>query len=90
MTERMKKRSKEQGGEPSFEDSLAQLEKIVERLEGGDLPLEESLRLYEQGMKLSRACGDRLEAAERRIEILERARDGTLRELPFASESGEE
>jgi exodeoxyribonuclease VII small subunit len=90
MTERMKKRGKEQGGEPGFEDSLTQLEKIVERLEGGDLPLEESLRLYEQGMKLSRACGDRLEAAQRRIEILERARDGALQELPFAAESGEE
>jgi exodeoxyribonuclease VII small subunit len=90
MTERMRKRGRDQGGEASFEESLAQLEKIVERLEGGDLPLEESLRLYEEGMKLSRACGERLEAAERRIEILERARDGTLRELPFAADSGEE
>ena len=54
----------------SFEDSLAELEKIVGKLEEGDLPLEESLELFEKGVSLSRECQERLNAAERRIEIL--------------------
>ena len=56
--------------EKSFETSLAELEQIVTRLEDGDLPLETSLELFEQGIKLSRECRDRLTKAERRIEIL--------------------
>ena len=54
----------------SFEDSLAELEKIVNKLEDGDLPLEESLELFEKGVRLSRECQERLNLAERRIEIL--------------------
>lgn len=90
MGARMRKRSKDRASQVSFEEALAQLENIVQRLEAGDLPLEESLKLYEEGVRLSRACGERLEAAERRIEILERARDGSLRQLPFAPDSSEE
>lgn len=86
----MRKRGKEAPAPIPFEEALAQLEKIVQKLEAGELPLDESLRLYEEGVRLSRACGERLEAAERRIEILERARDGSLRQLPFAADSGEE
>ncbi len=86
----MKKRAQEAPDALPFEEALAQLEKIVQRLESGDLPLEESLRLYEEGVRLSRACGGKLEAAERRIEILERARDGSLRQMPLAIDSGEE
>lgn len=56
--------------EKSFEKSLDELEKIVARLEAGDLPLEESLKLFEEGVKLSRSCRERLTNAERRIEIL--------------------
>jgi exodeoxyribonuclease VII small subunit len=55
---------------PDFESSLAELEAIVTRLERGDLPLEESLGLFERGVELSRACHARLEDAERRIEVL--------------------
>jgi exodeoxyribonuclease VII small subunit len=53
-----------------FEAAIAELEGIVKKLEAGDLPLEASLELYERGVQLSRFCHGRLEAAERRIEIL--------------------
>lgn len=54
----------------SFEAALEQLETIVGRLEAGDLPLEESLELFEQGVEFSRRCNATLDSAERRIEIL--------------------
>ena len=54
----------------TFEQALAQLEQIVQRLEKGELPLEESLRLYEEGIRLSRLCHGKLEEAEGRIEML--------------------
>ena len=60
----------------SFEASLEGLEEIVQQLEGGDLPLEKSLELFEQGIKLSRQCQERLSQAERRIEILLRDNQG--------------
>jgi exodeoxyribonuclease VII small subunit len=53
-----------------FEGAIAELEGIVKKLEDGDLPLEKSLELYERGVQLSRFCHARLEAAEKRIEIL--------------------
>ena len=56
--------------EPTFEQALAQLEQIVQRLEKGELPLEESLKLYEDGVRLSRLCHGKLEEAEGRIEML--------------------
>lgn len=54
----------------NFESSLAALEKIVRELERGELPLEKSLELFERGVKLSRECQERLQEAERRIEVL--------------------
>ena len=56
--------------EPTFEQALQQLEQIVQKLEKGELPLEESLRLYEDGIRLSRLCHGKLEEAEGRIEVL--------------------
>ncbi len=56
--------------EKSFEKSLDELEKIVAKLEAGDLSLEDSLKLFEEGVKLSRTCRERLTNAERRIEML--------------------
>ena len=53
-----------------FEAAIAELESVVKKLEEGDLPLEQSLVLYERGVQLSRFCHARLEEAERRIEIL--------------------
>jgi len=56
--------------EPTFEQALQQLEQIVQKLEKGELPLEESLALYEDGIRLSRLCHGKLEEAEGRIEML--------------------
>ena len=64
--------------EKTFESSLAELEQIVEKLETGDLPLEESLKLFETGVKLSRVCRERLSEAERRIEMLMKDGNGNL------------
>ena len=55
---------------PSFEQALQQLEQIVQKLEKGELPLEESLKLYEDGIRLSRLCHAKLEEAEGKIEVL--------------------
>jgi exodeoxyribonuclease VII small subunit len=60
----------------SFESSLEELEKIVRGLEEGDLPLEKSLELFEKGIKLSRECQERLNLAERRIEVLMKDDEG--------------
>lgn len=57
-------------GAPAFEDSIRRLGEIVESLEGGDLPLEESLRLFEEGVRLARTSQSRLDRAERRVEEL--------------------
>ena len=62
----------------TFEKSLSELERIVKQLEDGDLPLEESLKLFEEGVKLSRECRDRLTNAERRIEVLMKDANGNL------------
>jgi exodeoxyribonuclease VII small subunit len=62
----------------SFEASLNELERIVKQLEDGDMPLEESLKLFEDGVRLSRECRERLTNAERRIEVLMKEADGTI------------
>ncbi len=69
-----------------FEDSLARLEQIVSQLEAGNVPLEESLKVFEEGIALARHCAKYLEDAERRIEILTKDESGNLGALPFASE----
>lgn len=56
--------------ETTFEQALVALEGVVERLEKGELPLEESLKLYEEGIRLSRLCHGKLEEAEGKIEML--------------------
>ena len=75
----------------SFEASLEALERIVQELEQGDLPLEKSLELFEQGIGLSRQCQDRLNQAERRIEVLLRDNQGRTVVSAFESaKAGEE
>ena len=64
--------------EKTFESALGELELIVQQLEQGDLDLEESLKLFEKGVKLSRECRERLAKAERRIEILLKDSNGNL------------
>ncbi len=70
----------------TFEESLKQLETIVGRLERGDLPLEESIKLFEEGMKLSTDCKDQLENAEGKVQVLMRQRDGSLEPQPFTGQ----
>ncbi len=67
----------------TFEESLKQLEKIVDQLERGDLPLEESIRLFEEGVRLSTACKQELDMAEGKVQILMKERDGSMRAEPF-------
>ncbi len=67
----------------SFEASLESLEQIVQQLENGDLPLEKSLELFEDGIRLSRQCQERLNQAERRIETLLRDNQGRPVATPF-------
>jgi exodeoxyribonuclease VII small subunit len=67
----------------TFEESLKQLEKIVDQLERGDLPLEESIRLFEDGVRLSSACKQELDAAEGKVQILMKERDGSMKPEPF-------
>jgi len=66
-----------------FEDSLNKLEKIVSKLEEGDIPLEESLKLFEEGIRLSRLCNQKLDEAEKKVEILLKGKNGVLKPNPF-------
>lgn len=71
---------------PSFEESLKKLETIVDQLEKGDLPLEESLKLFEEGVGLSTSCKKELDQAEGRVQMLIKQRDGSLKAEPFLNE----
>lgn len=67
----------------SFEQALENLEKIVDRLENEELTLEESLRLFEEGVKLARFLREELEKAEKKVEILLKDAEGELKPQPF-------
>ena len=67
---------------PKFEEGLHRLEKIVQELEKGEAPLEKSLTLFEEGMKLSTTCRKELEEAEGKVEILLK-QNGKLQAEPF-------
>jgi exodeoxyribonuclease VII small subunit len=72
--------------EKKFEAAMARLEEIVQELEKGDVPLEQSLKLFEEGIKLSRICNKRLEEAERKVEILMKDENGGITAGPFEEE----
>lgn len=74
----------------SFDQVLAQLRGIVERLEGGNLSLEQSLAAFEEGVRLSRTGARILDAAEQRVEILLKDEGGTERIAPFGQGGGGE
>ena len=76
--------------EASFEKDLEELERIVEALEEGGLPLDDSLKRFEQGIKLVRRCEGALGAAEKKIEILTKNTDGEIEAKPFAEGEVEE
>jgi exodeoxyribonuclease VII small subunit len=70
-------------GKKTFENALSQLESIVARLEDGDLPLEESLKLFEEGIRLSRFCNQKLNEAQEKVEVLLKGEGGELEPHPF-------
>ena len=78
-------------GEAGFDQVVDRLRGVVERLEGGNLSLEQSLAAFEEGVRLSRRGSEILDQAERRVEILTRGADGQTedRAVPFASAAGE-
>ncbi len=74
-----------------FEERLTQLESVVEKLERGELSLEDSVRLFEEGVKLSEACKQELEVAEGRVQVLVEGRNGKMRAAEMdVDEEGEE
>jgi exodeoxyribonuclease VII small subunit len=76
--------------EKTFEEALRELEEVVNRLEGGDLPLEEALQLFEEGVRLSRACHTKLDEAQRRVEIVLKDESGKVTAHPFEGAEGAE
>ena len=76
--------------EIKFEEALKKLEKIVEDLEDGSLSLDDALGKYEEGIKLSKLCARRLEAAKKKVEILLKSGDGTVDLRPFDETASEE
>ena len=73
-----------------FEDALKKLEKIVGDLENGNIPLDEALEKYEEGIRLSKVCAKKLEVAKKKVEILLKAEDGSLELKPFDEKSVDE
>jgi len=71
-----------------FEEALEKLEEIVKRMEAGEMTLEESLKAFEEGIKLARLCAKKLDEADRRVELLIR-QEGELVTKPFAEEERE-
>jgi exodeoxyribonuclease VII small subunit len=69
--------------EKTFEEALQELEEIVNRLEQGDLPLEEALTLFEEGVRLSRSCHTKLDEAQKRVEIVLKDEMGKMTPRPF-------
>src|SRR5712691_13230377 len=71
---------------PSFEQAIQRLEKIVADMEAAELPLEDVLKKYEEGTRLVRFCNQKLEEAEKKIEVLAKKTDGTIVLEPFEPE----
>jgi len=70
----------------TFEQSMKKLEQIVQELESGDLPLEETMKKFEEGIKLSRLCSEKLDETEKKITLLTQDEKGNVSEKPFISE----
>ena len=71
----------------SFEKDLKRLEDIVAKMEEGDVPLDDSMKLFEEGVKLSRLCSERLDKAEKKVEIITADKNGNITTRPFKAES---
>ena len=72
-----------------FEDAVARLEEIVNGLEKGDLSLDESLKMFEEGVRLSKSCLKMLDEAQKKVEILVRDKEGKKKVRPFRLEEAE-
>jgi exodeoxyribonuclease VII small subunit len=75
--------------EKKFEEAMERLEQIVETLESGDLALDESLKIFEEGMGLVNFCTKKLEEAEQKVTILIKESEGKWAQQPFATEEKE-
>lgn len=74
----------------TFEQSIKQLERIVQELEGGDLPLETAIKKFEEGMKLTKFCSEKLDETEKKVSILLKNAEGRIVEKPFRAEKDED
>lgn len=70
-----------------FESAMKRLEEIVKILENGELPLATLLEMYEEGVKLQNFCQEKLDEAERKVEILVRKSEGALEREPFSGDT---
>lgn len=70
----------------TFEQAMVQLEKIVQELEAGELPLEQALKKYEEGIQLSKFCSQKLDETEKRINILMEDEDDKITKIPFSDQ----
>ncbi|MFQ5902958.1 MAG: exodeoxyribonuclease VII small subunit [Candidatus Binatia bacterium] len=75
--------AKKDRGKKKFEEALEELERTVERLESGDLSLEDSLAAFEEGVRLVKYCNQKLTEVERKIELLVKDKEGKLQLKPF-------
>ena len=84
----MTRKTRDPATAPDFEKSLQELEALIAKLEGGDLPLAESLALFEQGVALTRRCHDALADARQRVDVL--LKDGATREFDPQSQGSDD
>lgn len=76
--------------EMTFEQAITQLEQITKQLESGEIPLDDSLKLFEQGVELTRFCSKSLEEAQQKIAILTKDNQGTIKAKLFSAEEDED
>lgn len=74
----------------TFENAMKRLEAIVEELESGDLTLDEALKKFQEGVKLSKLCANKLDETEKKVSILLKDGDGNVRAKPFSPVSSED
>ncbi len=74
----------------TFEQAMKQLEQIVQDLESGDMPLEKAIKTFEEGIRLSKFCSEKLDETEKRITILMQNSEGKLSESPFPAEDDDD
>ena len=74
---------------PTFEDTMKRLEAIAQELEGGNLTLDEAFKKFQEGVKLSKLCANKLEETEKKVSILLKDEQGNVLEKPFSPESNE-